>query len=140
MSIQTIKLSYQSEHQNDIQELQRQLSISTRYAYNRSKNCLTQKQTRNLIKTLNNVSNDAFLNHCAVIQGFDIHKSAKTREQDKLIFAKKSFELRKASKISSQQWKQQKLLPIYSIGECLQKGNRKFKLDLANNRIIFKLK
>lgn len=140
MSHQTIVLSYTSDQQHIINCLQKQLSNATRYAYNRSKDGLSQTETRNAIKSLNNVTSDAFLNQCAVACGFDIHKSAQERNQQTVVFgSKKSLKLRSTSKISKEQWKQQRLLPIYCIGESNQKGNRKFKLDLANNQIIFKL-
>ena len=140
MSIQTIVLSYKSDQQHEIACLQKQLSNATRYAYNRSKDGWTQIQTRNAVKLLNNVSTDAFLNQCAVVNGYSIHKSAQERNQDKIVFgSRKNLELRITFKISNEQWKQARLLPIYCIGESNQKGNRKFKLDINNNQIIFKL-
>ena len=140
MSIQTIVLSYQSDQQHEIHRLQKQLSIATRYAYKRSKDGWTQIQTRNTIESLNNVSSDAFLNQCAVANGYSIHKLAQDGNQDKVIFgSRKNLELRSTSKISNEQWKQSRLLPIHCIGESNQKGNRKFKLDINNNQIIFKL-
>jgi len=36
------------------------------------------------------------------------------------------------------QFKQNRLRPIKSIGEMLKKGNRKFSFDLINNKIVFK--
>ncbi len=140
MSIQTIKLRYSSVNLNDIRELQKQLSISYRYAFNRAKDGLSQLQTREQVKQLQNVSNDAFLNHCAVTKGFSCFKSAQERNQTKVIFgSKKQLKLREKSSISKNEWKDLRLMPIYSIGESNQKGNRKFKLNIYNNEIIFKL-
>ncbi len=79
MSIQTIKLRYTSVNNEDIKELQKQLSISYRYAFNRAKDGLSQGQTREQVKQLQNVSNDSFLNHCAVTKGFSCYKSAQER-------------------------------------------------------------
>ena len=82
MSIQTIILSYESDQQHTINCIQKQLSNATRYAYNRSKDGWSQIQTRNAIKTLHNISTDAFLNQCAVANGYGIHKSAQDINQD----------------------------------------------------------
>jgi len=76
---------------------------------------------------------------CAIMQGFDIAKSADLRGQNKLIFgSKKIWEKRQRNEITNEEWKQSRLLPIYSIGETNQKGNRKFVLDIDNNQILFK--
>lgn len=139
MSIQTIVLSYTSINEHEINCLQKQLSNVVRYAYKRSNNGWDQKQTRNAVKNLNSISKDSFFNQCAVMQGFDIAKSANVREQTKVIFgSKKMWEKRQRNEITNQEWKQSRLLPIYSIGETNQKGNRKFVLDMDKKQIIFK--
>lgn len=139
MSIQTIVLSYTSINKHEINCLQKQLSNVTRYAFNRCKDGWDQKQTRKSVKTLKSISNDSFFNQCAIMQGFDIAKSADLRGQNKLIFgSKKIWEKRQRNEITNEEWKQSRLLPIYSIGETNQKGNRKFVLDIDNNQILFK--
>ena len=140
MSIQTIKLRYSSVNIEDIKELQNQLSISFKYAYNRAKNGFNQVQTRELIKSLNNTSNDAFLNHCAVMKGFAAFKSAQERNATKVVFGgRKNLIALQNNKITKEKWKELRQQPIYCIGETNQKGNRKFKLNIENNCIIFKL-
>ena len=140
MSIQTIKLRYTSVNIEDIKELQKQLSISFKYAYNRAKNGFNQVQTREFIKSLNNTSNDSFLNHCAVTKGFAAYKSAQERNTSKVVFGgRKNLIALQNNKITKEKWKELRQQPIYCIGETNQKGNRKFKLNIENNCIIFKL-
>lgn len=65
----------------------------------------------------------------------------KATNRTKRIFGgKKNLKLRAQNKISNQQWKDLRLLPLPIIGEACKSGNRKFNFQIIDlNQLIFKI-
>lgn len=135
--MKTISLPYycSDDDMNFIKDEIRKSSNMVRYACNRFQEGKSEKDIRALAHTLNNIPFDSWFVQCAIKKADYINKANK----DKVIFGGKcNFFQRLQKKISKEDYKQKRLLAIYSQGEKLNKGNRKFALDIVNNRIIFK--
>ena len=135
--MKTISLPYYcSEKDIDfIKDEIRKSSNIVRYAYNRLQDGKSEKDIRALAHTLNNIPTDSWFIQCAIKKADYLNKTSK----EKVIFGGKfNFFQRLQKKISKEDYKQKRLLAIYSQGEKLNKGNRKFSLDMVNNQIIFK--
>ena len=106
-----------------------------RYAFNRYKDSKSEKDIRLLSKSLSNVPSDSWFIQCAIKKANYLFLTNK----EKIIFGGKfSFYQRLKHKLDKDIFKENRLLGIYSQGEKNYYGNRKFKLDIANNQIIFK--
>jgi len=145
--LRTIKLPYNTTTTNLdlISKLQQQYSIIFKYSFNRFIENKTEKEIRFLCKSLNNVELlDSWLVQNAIKDANYLYKSKLERDEDlgyssKLIFNKSNFMKRLTAKISTEQFKtNKKYYSISSQGETPKYGNRKFKIDLTNNKIIFK--
>ena len=92
-------------------------------------------------KNLNNIDLlDSWLIQCAIIDAMSIHTRNKNNKNKVIFGGKVIFYKRLQNKISKEEFKLNRLFPLTIQGEELQKGNRKFKLDIIdNNQIIFKL-
>lgn len=103
-----------------------------RFTYNRVQEGMkSTKEITNLQKELNNIFVDSHFKNSAIYE-------AKAYQENKIIFGgKKLFLDRLRNKISKEEFKLKKLLPLCSIGESNQKANRKFKI-VDENTIIFK--
>ena len=112
----------------------KQYSSVQHFIYNRFADGFSQKQIKDQIKSLNNIQlmNSWFI-QCAF---YDIP------QKEKVIFGgKKNFFDRLKGKITREQFKLNKLSPIYSIGEIVNKSvksNRFFHLEQDLNSIVFK--
>lgn len=128
----TIKLPYKSDY--NISDLMRQYTVLVKSCYKKLLNGFSDKDIRLYIKTLNNVEDlDSRFIENAIIDGKAIQK------ENKVIFNRFNFIKRCKGKISKDEFKEIKYLPIVNYGETQQHGNRKFKLDLDNNKIVFKV-
>ena len=106
-----------------------------RYAFNRYKDNKSEKDIRLLSKSLSNILSDSWLIQCAIKKANYLLLANK----EKVIFGGKfNFFQRLKHKLNKDEFKSGRLLGIYSQGEKLANGNRKFKLDISNNQIIFK--
>lgn len=106
-----------------------------RYAFNRYKDSKSEKDIRLLSKSLSNVPSDSWFIQCAIKKANYLFVANK----EKVIFGGKfNFLQRLKHKLNKDEFKLGKLLGIYSQGETLRNGNRKFKLDVTNNQIVFK--
>ena len=135
--MKTISLPYycSDEDMNFIKNEVRKSSNMVRYTYNRFLEGKSEKDIRVLAHTLNNIPTDSWFIQCATKKAYYLNKTSK----EKVIFGGKfNFFQRLQKKISKEEYQQKRLLAIYSQGEKLNKGNRKFALDIVNNRIIFK--
>ena len=103
-----------------------------KFTYNRvQEGIISTKELTALQNKLNHIFIDSWFKHSAIYE-------AKSYKKDKVIFGgKKLFFNRLKGKISKEEFKLKKLLPLYSIGEANQKGNRKFKI-IDENTILFK--
>ena len=122
---QTIILNYQRNQNNVI-----------RFTYNRllENPKLTTAELTILQKTMQHVFIDSHFKNSANYKA----KELIGQDNGKVIFGGKPLFLQRChDKITSDDFQLQKLLPIYSIGEANQYGNRKFTI-LDNNAILFK--
>lgn len=136
--MKTISLpyTYTEEEQDFIKDEIHKSSNIVRYAFNRFQEGKSEKDIRLLSKQLNNVSTDSWFIQCAIKKADYLNKTSK----EKVIFGGKfNFFQRLTNKISKKDFKERRLLAIYSQGETKRKGNRKFALDISNNKIIFKI-
>lgn len=127
------------KNQINIDDYLREFNSCIRFSYNRFVEGLLEKDIRQLIKLKNLYSTlDSWFIQCAIRESQSWFKKV---PNGKLIFGgKRNFELRSQNKISKEQLKELRLHPICIQGEAPQKGNRKFDLDIENNKIIFKPK
>jgi IS605 OrfB family transposase len=135
----TLKVPYKSttEFQEFLQNLRREYSLLVRYSYNRLKEGVSEKDIRSLHKSLNNIDNlDAWTRQCAINEAKQILNK---HGENKVIFGG-NLNMVKYLKglISKDQYKESRLMPLNIFGEKANNGNRKFKLDLSNNKVIYK--
>ena len=149
-----------------LKDLQRQYSSCYHYFYNRiydSSGNISEKELRDLSSNLNNIDLlDSWFVQCSIKEALQNYKTnlskkcsdkkkkeseeqylkrAKWFEEHKLrpIFGgRKNFERRIKGQISNQEWNELKLNPLYSIGEGVQRGNRKFRICSDLESILFK--
>lgn len=108
-----------------------------RYAFNRYLEGKTEKEIMQASQTLNNMPRDSWFIQCAIKKANYLYLAQK--DTSKVIFGGKfNFFQRLKNKIEKKKFQQNRLLAIYSQGEKLKYGNRKFELDIVNNKIIFK--
>jgi hypothetical protein len=135
----TIKLPYKcsNEFKEFLKELRREYSCLVRYSYNRLKDGISEKDIRGLHKSLNNIDNlDAWTKQCAINESKQILNK---HQENKVVFGGKSNMMRYLKGIiSKEQYSDNRLMPLNIFGEKAAKGNRKFNLDLFNNKIIYK--
>jgi len=135
----TLKIPYKSsdEFKLFLNNLRREYSLLVRYSYNRLKEGISEKDIRVLHKSLNNIDNlDAWTRQCSINEAKQI---LKRNGENKVIFGGKSNMVRYLKGlITKDVYKENKLLPLNIFGEMANCGNRKFKLDLFNDKIIYK--
>ena len=135
--MKTIKLPYKTAE--DLTPLLGQYSLVVRWSYNRFLEGRSEKEIRELSKSLNNIGLlNSWLIQCAIKDS----KAIQTRFKDrKVVFGGKTNLIKRIkNKISREEFRLSRLTPINIQGEQLARGNRSFKLDIIeNNRIIFKL-
>jgi IS605 OrfB family transposase len=132
--MKTIKLPFKTDNPEFLIDLQRQYTILLKSGYNRLLEGMADKEIRLYLKNLDGVKDldSRFIENVILdIKGF--------QRENKMIFRRKNFNKRSKDKISKEEFKRDKYLPIVNYGEKSVKGNRKFKIDLFSNKIIFKL-
>jgi predicted transposase len=135
--MKTIKLPYKANE--DLTFILKQYSSVVRYSYNRFLDGKTEKEIRELSKSLNHIDLlNSWLVQCGIKDGKAIQKRFKN---EKVIFGGKyNLINRHKNKITKEECRLKRLSPVSIQGEELKQGNRSFKLDMIeNNQIIFKL-
>ena len=134
--MQVLKIKYQTDKESldIIQNYMKQYSSVQHFVYNRIQEGKSQKEIKQQIKLLNNVSLlDSWFIQCSF---YDVSK------KEKVIFGgKKNYFQRLKNNISKEEFKQKRLSSIYSIGEIVNKsvkGNRKFHIEQDLENISFK--
>ncbi len=138
--IKTIKIPYTISEQDSllISKYRQQQSNVVRYAYNRLTENKSEKQIRLLCKNLNNID---LLNVWLIQSGIKKANEIYKRNKDsKVIFGgKQNLINRINNKISKEEYKNNRLLPLNSIGTADYKGNRLFNFNIIeDNLLIFK--
>ena len=138
-NIITIKLDYKSNDSERILECIKNYNSLFRstYSFYQQVPDLKQSETTRLQSKLNNIFLDKWFFNSAV---FDVKSfKNKKKKDEKVIFGgKKNFFDRLKGKISREEYQLKRLLPLYSVGEALARGNRKFQIE-DENTIIFKV-
>ena len=139
-NIITLKIRYQTDASSLslITTLQKQFNSCLRFTYNRlcDNKSLTTRELTALQNGLNNIT--LVKSH---LKNSSIHKAKEivaTGTEKSVIFGgRNNFIKRCFNKISKEEFLKKRLLPIYSVGEANQKGNRLFEItDTA--KILFK--
>lgn len=135
--MKTISLPYTctGEERDFIFDEIRKSSNMVRFSFNRFQEGKSEKDIRLFSKQLKNIPLDSWFIQCAIKKSDYLNKTSK----EKVIFGGKfNFFQRLKNKISKEDFFENRMLAIYSQGETKRKGNRKFALDISNNKIIFK--
>jgi len=137
----TLKLPFTTSTEGllTIETLMKEYSPIVRSAYCRFMDGDAQLQVRNYLRSIF-PNKDSWFLQSAIYEAkgmakVDINQSRRTR----IFGGKKNFIDRTSGKITKAEYRESRLLPIVSIGEAPQHGNRKFKINSANNTIIFKI-
>lgn len=120
-----IVLNYQKNYNNVL-----------RFSYNRicDNPKITTKEITILQKELNNIFIDSHFKNSAFQEAKAIYKTM----GDEVVFGGRHlFNLRQSNKISKEEFVTKRLNPLYSVGEAISKGNRKFSIK-SENIILFK--
>lgn len=138
--MKTIKLPYKADSKELIDKIQRQATSMFNLAYNRLHEGRSEKEIRFLSKSYNNIELlDSWLIQCSIRKAKALYEKDNEKNQKSIFGGKYNFRQRSYNLLTKEQYKEKRLHPICSQGEKLQKGNRKLKLCLENNQIIFKL-
>lgn len=119
----------------DVQDDIRIFSSMVRIAFNRFQDGYSEKQITKYL-------DDRFKTNCWVVRSAtkEAHALFDSQKQNKVVFGGK-WNLTQYLKglITKEQFKQNRLMPLCSIGEYQFKGNRLIDFDLTNNRVVYKL-
>ena len=135
----TLKIKYTAtaEFYVYLKDLRRQQSIAARSIFKKLQLGWKQKDIKDYIKTLSNIEEmDSWWTQSVNVQAQTLFAKV---GKNKVIFGSKG-NLQDYNKklISKAQFKDKRLYPLVSIGECNQFGNRKFRLE--NNILKFQPK
>ena len=139
-NIITLKIRYETDASflSFIKTLQKQFNSCLRFTYNRlyDNKSLTTKELTALQKNLNNI--EFVKSH---LKNSAIHKAkeiiATSADKSVIFGGKHNFIKRCLNKISKEEFRKKRLLPIYSVGEANYKGNRLFEITDVT-KILFK--
>jgi len=137
----TLKIKYKIKKEDeasfhlDLYERRKTQSSAYRYAYNRLKDVVSQKDIYHLIKDKFNLP--TWFNRSAIVRANGQYKADKTNKVIKKIFGgKKNFTRRCKNYITNKEWKDKRLEDLYSVGHSGTSGNYKF--GFTNDYIIYK--
>ena len=135
--MKTIKIPYTTTDSNSsiISNYRQQQSIIVRYDYNRFLQNKSEKDIRSLCKNLNNTNLlNSWLVQSSIKKADQIFKLNK--DHIVIFGGKRNFIDRIKNKISKDDYKKNRLLPIISVGEANYKGNRQFKFNFIEDNSI----
>ena len=132
----TIKLPYKATEKFQIllKIIRQQQSCAIHSAYNRFKENKTLKEVNYYIKNLNGINKlNSWMLYSAT------NKASQYPRNKTVIFGgKQNLIDYNKKKITKEEFKDKRLNNFISVGESNQNGNRLFKLDTDNNKMIFK--
>ena len=120
--------------QDALLEDSRICSAMRRFVFNRLKEKKSKVQINAELKE--KFKCNSYLRNSEIIDGSMTFDSAKKRNCDKLYFGQ--FKKFQKGLITKEEYKDSKNTGIYSVGEANQKGNRLFKVDVQNGKIVYK--
>ncbi len=125
-----------------VADLQRQQSCVIRSAYKLFQKGNNEKEIRAKLKSMNNIDTiDSWFQQSAIKDAYYMYLAdTELKIKTRIFGGKKNLQKRSLIKLSKSDWKQNRLLPITSIGESNSCGNRKFAFDIIdNNQLILKI-
>ncbi len=148
-----------TEDKENCIDYQRQYTILVKSAYNRLMEGMKHDDTYHYLSTLKGIQDldtrfyeNAILDAKALIEALkDKFKEAKKinksliyadfiKQKENIVrFRNDNFTKRYKNIISKDVFKENKYLPFTNYGEKAEKGNRKFYIDLDNNKVVLKL-
>lgn len=135
----TLKIKYKTTEDglNLIEEYRKQYSSVLHYAYNRRYENISEKDTENQIRSLNNITLiKSYLKRCAVKNATQLIKDG---DNKRLIFGgKKNFIARCKGKITKEEYLNKRLSKLFIIGEANQHGNRMVAINEDLQSFTFK--
>ncbi len=133
----TIKIPYTANERfyEKLKELRREYSLIVRYAFNRYQEKMKQINIRHSLKELRGIENaNSWLQQCAIMEANQLHSRFKEK---KIVFGgKKNFIERMKGKMTKEELKEKRLLPLNIQGEANYHGNRMCNLHLLNDSMI----
>ena len=126
----TIKLPFTTDQNgiDTILKLQKTVSPIVRSAYCRFMDGNKQLAVRTYLRNTFPGADSWFL-QSALYDGMAMATVDTNQKRPRIFGGKLNFKARKENKITSEEYKLQRLLPASSVGEAIQKGNRKFSID-----------
>ena len=141
ISMITIKLKYKStsEYYEFLSKLRSQFSNVYRFSYNRLYDGLSKKEIYHLISLLNNVEliKGRLISDCIDFSS-SLYEKDKLSNHKSIFGGKYNFYQKCKNKISTEQFNEKRLIPLYLQGETHRNGNRNFNLNILNKTITFK--
>lgn len=126
----------------DISELQRQFGNVIRFAFNRyadSKGTMSDAQVRNLVHRMQHIEKlDATILQDACYKGKVIYEATRKSGVSPIFGGCYNWNRYQKHLITREEFLANRQLPICIRGDKNSRGNRKFALDLNNDKIIFK--
>ena len=131
----SFRFKYEDNHLQDaLLEDSRICSAMKRFVFNRLLDKKSKVEINAELKE--KFKCNSFLRNSEIIDGSMTFDSTKKRNCDKLYFGQ--FKRFQKGLITKEEYKDSKNTGIYSVGEANQKGNRLFKIDVQNGKIIYK--
>lgn len=126
----------------DVSELQRQFGNAVRFAFNRyadSNGTLSDAQVIGLAHRMNNIEKlDTTLLQQACYKGKSLYNATEKTGESPIFGGRNNWSRYQKHLITREEFIANRQLPICVRGDKTHRGNRKFALDLNNDRIIFK--
>jgi IS605 OrfB family transposase len=139
--VRTVKLSYTTVPQavEIIAQWRKAQSVVIRTAYNRVREGRKDKEILDLLRTMPQGKLDSWLTLSALKRARALHRASPKRT---VIFGgKHNLQLRAQGKITAEEWKAKRLLPLYFEGHAKsygeQGGNHRFVLDIEHGTVWF---
>lgn len=126
----------------DVSELQRQFGNAVRFAFNRyadSNGTLSDAQVRGLAHRMSNIEKlDATMLQDACYKAKSLYNATEKTGASPIFGGRNNWNRYQKHLITREEFIANRQLPICVRGDKTHRGNRKFALDLNNDRIIFK--
>jgi hypothetical protein len=135
----TVKLKYNTDDNSlsMIKAYMEHYSKCVRFMYNRicDNPSISEKDLRELSHNINNIGLlNAYQIQCCIKEAKQLYS---TNGSGIVFGGRKNFIRRCKCRITKDEWNQKKLSSFCVLGEAPQKGNRNFRIDTTNSRIIF---
>lgn len=131
----SFRFKYEDKKLQDVLlEDSRICSAMKRFVFNRLKEKKTKVEINSELKE--KFKCNSFLRNSEIIDGSMAFDSSKKRKCDKLYFGK--FKKFQKGLITKEEYIDSRNTGIYAVGEANQRGNRLFKVDIQNGKIIYK--